>query len=388
MNPRRLLILGIAAVVALAVAVLLANRTNESTPATDALLYPDLKAQADSVTAIRIFKAGDARAIEVKRNGAEWTLSERNGYPIAAAKARNLVRALSNAKVLEEKTSDASKYSSLSVEDVSDAGAKGVRIELEGPATPVNLIVGKDAPGGKSSYVRRVGEPKSWLVSEQLSASPEPRDWLDKDIMNVSADRIQSAEISIEGQKPYTASKSSRADAAFKVEPLPKGKQLSSANAADDVATGLLSLSLDDVQPKADIASGKTNAQATYKTFDGLVVELAGFKKDDKHYVTIKTSYDAALADKFKVKTADDAKAADNTKPNAADGAAKAADDANAKAADASKGEGPAPAATPPAPDVAAEAEKTNAKVGNWAYEISSYKYDSIFRPLDGMLKK
>ncbi len=378
MNPRRLLILGVVAVLATSVAVFLANRATRSTQSADALLYPDLKAQADSVQAIRIFQAGDARAIEIVRAGDTWTLTERNGYPIAAVKARNLVRALASAKVLEEKTADASKYAALSVEDVSGAEAQGVRIEVEGPASPVNLIVGKSGPGGKSSYVRRAGEPASWLVSETLNASPEPRDWLDKDILDLADDRIQSATISVQGQKPYTAAKSARADADFKVDSLPKGKALSSTTAANGAGTALMSLSLDDVLPKAEIASGKPSAQATYKTFDGLVVQLDGFEKDDKRYITLTTSYDAALADRFKEKPAEDAKAAgDAAKPEAAEGAPVKPE---ATALDASL-----PAS---APDVADEAQKTAAKVGNWAYEIPSYKYDAIFRPLDELLKK
>jgi hypothetical protein len=369
MNPRRLLVLAAVAVVAVIVAVSLANRTATTPRGVNDLLYPDLKAQAESVKAIRVFKAGDERAVEVVRNGGGWTLTERNGYPIAEAKARNLVRALSNAKILEEKTSDPEKFAALSVEDVSSREAKGIRIELEGPATPVNLIVGKDGPGTKSSYVRRAGESKSWLVNEQLSASSEPRDWLDKDIINVSADRVQSATVTIGNQKPYTAAKSSRADADFKVEPLPKGKELSSSSAANGLATALVSLTLDDVKPKADIATDKPSAQATYKTFDGLVVQLTGYEQDETHYVTLTTSYDAALAEQFAVKTAADETAKDEP----------------------GKGEGEAKTEAKPAestPKVEEEAKTIAAKVSNWAYEIPGYKYDAIFRPLDEMLKK
>ena len=367
MTPRRILIVAVLAVVAITSAVLVANLRTESKQTTDALLYPQLKAQADSVKAIRIYKAGDARAVEILRDGDRWTLTERDGYPIAAVKARNLVRALTTAKVLEEKTADESKYGALSVEDVKKADAKGVRIELEGPSDAVNLIVGKDGPGGKSSYVRRAGEAKSWLVSEQLSASPEVRDWLDKDIVNVSADRIQSAAISISGQKPYSASKSSRADADFKVEPLAKGQTLSSDGAANGIATALLSLTLDDVLPKSEIASEKPAAQATYKTFDGLIVQLEGFKKNDKHYVVIATSFDQALADQFKIKTAEQKPAAD-----AANKGDVAQNESTSK----------------PAADVSAEAKSLSDKTVNWAYEIPQYKYDAIFKPLAEMLKK
>jgi Domain of unknown function (DUF4340) len=367
MTSRRILVLALVAVLALIGAVLLANQRTHSSQATSLLLFPELKAQAESVKAIRIFKAGDVRALEIVRDGTQWTLTERNGYPVAPAKVRNLVRALTNAKALEEKTSDPSKYSALSVEDVKSADAKGVRIELDGTAKPVNLIVGKDAPGGKSSYVRRVGEQKSWLVNELLSASPEASDWLEKDIINLSADRIQSATIAIEGQKPYSVAKASRADADFKVEPLPKGKELTSPSAANSAATALMSLSLDDVRPKSDVATARPSEKATYKTFDGLVVQLDGYKKDGKHLITISPSYDAALAERFRVKI---------------DANTKAADDAK-QPADKAK-----PTSSTATADVADEAKTSAAKLQNWAYEIPEYKYQAIFRSFDELLKK
>jgi hypothetical protein len=365
MTSRRLLAFVVLALIAITAAVLLANQRTRSARSSSDLLYSDLKSQADNVKAIRIYTAGDVRALEILRNGSEWTLTERNGYPIASAKARNLVRALTNAKLLEEKTSDPSKYSALSVEDVKSADANGIRVELYGPATPVNLIVGKDGPGDKSSYVRRVGEEKSWLASEQLSASPEARDWLQKEIIDVSADRVQSATIAIDAQKPYTASKSSRTDENFAVAPLPKGKELSSASAANSVASALMGLSLDDVQSKASGENDKRNAQATFKTFDGLIVQLNGYRQDNKHFVTISTSYDGALADRFEVKTTGDEQ----------------------KTEEAKKAEATTTAASEKT-DLSEEAKSLDAKLAAWSYEIPQYKYESIFRPIDELLKK
>lgn len=362
MTPRRVLVLGLVAAAVIILAVLLANRRME-TSVTSELLYPDLKTQADSIEAIHIFTAGDARAVEIVRRENEWTLPERGGYRADPAKVRTLVRALSNAKRLEEKTSDPTKYSALSVEDVSGEDAQGVRIELVGPAAPVNLIVGKDAPGAQSSYVRRVGEAKSWLISERIDAPSKPADWLDKQIIDISADRVQSARIAIAGQRPYTAVKHSRADANFGVEPLPKGKELHSPGAANGAATALMSLRLDDVKPQSELGNTQPDATATYTTFDGLVIELRGFAQDDWRYITLAASFDPELAERFKVKTANDAEGASSPKS------------ATAPEADTT-------------PDVAAQAESIAKKVADWAYRIPQYKYDAIFRSLDDLLKK
>jgi hypothetical protein len=372
MTSRKLLILAIVAVVAVIGGIWLAGRQTSSPASESATLYPDLKKELDAVTAVRIVKAGGTTAVEMKRGESGWTVSERSGYPADEVKLRKLVTNLAEAKLLEEKTSSAGNYPTLGVEDVSDAAAGGMQVEIDGPKQPVKLIVGKQAPGGQSHYVRRAGEPKSWLVNKDIDTSASPDQWLRKNILDVSADRVQSATVTITGAKPYSAVKKTRADADFTVEGLPKGKELSSPSAADSFASALSGLTLTDVQ-NASAMTDKPSAQAVVKTFDGLVAEATGWKKDDKRFIALQTSYDAAQAERFKVATAE-------------------TDNAGEKKADVTNTEGAPPAGSEPAkpaqPNIEEEASKANAQLTGWVYEIPAYKYDAIFKPLDELIKK
>ncbi|MGH8187463.1 MAG: DUF4340 domain-containing protein, partial [Steroidobacteraceae bacterium] len=250
MTSQKLSILVIVAVLALVAGVWLAGRqSGSSADSVQQALYPELKQQLDSVTAVRIFKAGDARAVEMQRKDNGWVVSERSDYPADEPKVRKLLVALADAKLYEEKTSNAEQYKTLGVEDTTAADASGVRIELAGTAKPVNLIVGNQAVGARSHYVRRAGEPQSWLVDTNIDTSAAPDAWVRKDIIEVSADRVQSVTVGAKGAKPYTAAKNERADANFAVEGLPKGKSLSSPSVANSFATALTGLSLADVQP-------------------------------------------------------------------------------------------------------------------------------------------
>src|SRR5258708_2692466 len=102
MTSRRLLILGVLALVAIVAAFLLANRQS-GTPASTlpAALYPDLKAQLDAVDTVRIYKAGDSRAVELVRTKDGWVVAERDGYSADAVKVRKLLLALAEAKPVE-----------------------------------------------------------------------------------------------------------------------------------------------------------------------------------------------------------------------------------------------------------------------------------------------
>ena len=356
MNAQRLSILGAAAVVVLAAGIWLSNRqSGASQDGAPTTLYPALKSELNATQSVSLYTPGDVHAVELVRTAAGWTVSQRAGYPADDTKLRKLLTDIADAKIYEEKTSTPANYPSLGVEDVSDAKASGIRIDVKGPAVPVSLIVGKQASGGRSHYVRRAGEAQSWLIDKSLDTSATPDAWLRKEILDVTADRVQAASVAIGATREYTAEKASRAAADFTVGALPKGKELSSAAAANTFATALAGLTLTDVKPAAEF-NDQPAARATIRTFDGLVVQLSGWKRGEDYYLAATPSYDAALAKRFEVPT-----------------------------------EPPKEGASAPEqkrPDVAAEVTQAAQRLSGWVYEIPQYKYDAIFKPLDELLKK
>jgi hypothetical protein len=376
MTSRRLLILAIAAIVAIGAGVWLAGREGSTgSSAGTGALYPQLKEQLNSVSAVNMYKAGDARVVSLKKQGDEWTVSERDNYPADASKVRKLLVAIADAKVYEQKTSNPSSYATLGVEDTKDKNATSLRIELVGAPKPVNLIVGKQGAGAHSNYVRRAGEPQSWLVNASIDTSSTPEAWLRKDIIDVGADRMQSATVQTKDAKPYTAAKATRADANFNVDGLPKGKSLSAPTAANSVASALASLSLSDVRAASAFQSKPPAAHATFKTFDGLVVDVDGWVQDNKHYVALRPSFDAAQAERFKVATAPEEKKPEEQKPEAQKGEAPAANKPE---------EPPKPAA----PNVQEDAKQAASKLSGWVYEIPDYKYEALFKSVDQLVGK
>ncbi|MDY0067028.1 MAG: DUF4340 domain-containing protein [Steroidobacteraceae bacterium] len=384
--PRKLLILSIAALVAITAGVWLASRGSSGGADGQRVLYPQLKGQLDSIESVRIYKAGDQRAVELRREDSRWKVVERAGYPADEAKLGRLVRAIADAKLFEEKTANPENYPALGVEEVSDAAASGVRVEIAGVQPPIDLIVGKAGPAGQSRYVRRVQEAQSWLVDADIDASASPAAWLRKDIVDVSADRMQSATVSLTGKKPYTAAKDSRTAVNFVIANLPKGKKLTYESAPNTFATALASLTLNDVEPAGEFEGKKPQAQATYTTFDGLVVQLDGWSNNEQRYIAVKTSFDPQIAERFALPTAaaddaDDAEGADTNGEDASN-AAKAAADQQDGAAD-----GDARADHAGESNAAEEAAKANERLAGWVFEIPSYKYDQIFKPLEELIE-
>jgi hypothetical protein len=350
MSSRNVLILGIVAILALAAGLWLAGRQTSAVPGDSrGALYPGLENELDVIEAVRIFKAGNARAVELKHGEAGWSVTERAGYRADETKLRRLVRAIAEAAVLEEKTSNPERYAALGVEDTGKPDAKGVRVELAGTARPANLIVGNTGPGASSRYVRRAGEAQSWLIDQAIDAPAEPDAWLAKEIADIPADRVQAVTVTAQGGKRYTAAKASRGDEHFNVEKLPKGKSLRSPTVADSLATALSGLELSDVQPRSEFGAEPPADRASYRTFDGLVVEAEGWKSADKRYIALKATFDGAQAQRFEA-------------------APKAGE------------------AKPVAPDVEGEARTLATKTAGWVYEIAEYRYQSLFKPIDDLL--
>ena len=360
MTAHRLKILGVATLVAVLAAFWISS-THDRTKTADSAeaLYPALKGKLTSATRIRVYRAGDELIADLRRDQEEWRVADRSDYPADGAKVRKLLLDLEQARVEEQKTSNPANYPMLGVGDVSDKAATGVRIEIEGLPAPVNLIVGKSNPADHTTFVRRAGEAPSWLVNVGMEVPSSTGAWLRKDILDIGADRIQEAAVSITGEAPYTAAKSARSDANFSVTGIPKGRELNVAGAADHVASALVGLELNDVKPASELSNEKPAGRTVFHTFDGLTIAVNGFKLNDKYYVTLEPAFDAALAQRFHV---------DTKAPTEKATKAKAAEDPNAKAEQ--------------------EAKSLDAKLRPWAFEIAQYKYDAMFKPLEQLLKK
>ncbi|HKQ82823.1 MAG TPA: DUF4340 domain-containing protein [Steroidobacteraceae bacterium] len=346
MNSRSLATLAALVIMVLAAAVWVSMARHPQAEHSSTL-YPALKGKLDSIQAVRIYGAGNQRKVELVRAQDGWHVSERSKYPAAPDKVRALLLGMSAAKSIEEKTSNPENYAALGVEDVAATGATGVRVELVG-ANGFDLIVGKTGQGA-NSYVRKAGDKTSWLIDRMLEAPTEPKEWLDPKLIDIAANRIQSAHIELEGQQPYTAAKATEKDANFAVSGFKKGQTLNSESAANGVSTALANLNLEDVAPYSEWQTKPTQAKATYTTFDGTILELSGWTAGDAHYIHARVRYEGQPA----------------AQPDEKDKKAGAV-----------------------APDRKAEAAALDARLQSWVFRLPDYKYGAIFPPLENLLKK
>jgi hypothetical protein len=329
MSARRVGWLLVAALAVIAFAIWLSSRRHlERDMVVGALVLPGLEHNVNTVTKVTLRK-GDGTHATLQKGSDAWRVEER-GWPADVSKVRKLLLDLGALNIVEEKTRLPANYPQLGVEDVSSPKATGTLIDITAPSRTWAVIIGKSS-GAKSGYVRVAAAPQTLLAAPLLTVDSDPKGWLEKTLLDVPVARVRQVEEHPTQGPAFTAAREKKEQNDFTVSPLPKGRELTSAAAAEPITTALGSLTLDDVH-KADAKTDPPAARALYRTFDGLEVEVAGHKDGTRSLIAI--------------------------------------------------------SARSTSKDTAAEAEQLTARLSGWEFEVPDYKYNVMFSPLEDLLRK
>jgi hypothetical protein len=285
---------------------------------------------------------------------------EKAGYPADLAKIRQALVSLSEARIVEEKTSNPAFHARLGVEAIEAEAATGVAIAIEAPTDFPVLILG-DAPNSASRYARRATEQASFLIDRNPEIPTMTTQWLAAEIVDVPSASIRSVAIKHSDGDEIGLSKASVDEANFTVTGIPEGRELSYPTVANVIGNALRELKLDDVAPAADGVAPSTVTE--FRTFDGLVVTVTSTLDADTPWLTF-----AARAEP-PVPPAPTDVATDESNDAATEPAAEAAPSASA------------------ASDPAAAAEAINTRVGGWRYQIPEYQHGQLTRRWMDLLK-
>jgi hypothetical protein len=318
MSRQTFIALIVAAVLAISAALYLNAQRNVSRDPHGGALLPSLAGELNTVTALSVRRGSATPTVTLHEQGGHWTVAERGDYPADVSKLRKLLLALSDAKIIERKTSNPASFPVIGVEDPASPGATGAEISVVARDGKHAVIVGK--PVGEGNFARRSGENASFSVEPGISLEVEPRYWIDPKLLDIAATAIQSVGVKPAAGPAYTVHRAA-AGGNFVLDGAPPGRKAADSAVLAPSPTTFGGLTADDVAPVGDIDFSKATV-ATVTLFDGNVITMTGAASADKHWVEVGASKDAALA----------------------------------------------------------------AKGAGRAYEISGYRYDAIFRPLEQLL--
>jgi hypothetical protein len=326
MTPRNFVYLAIAAALSvLFAAVSFASNNQWGTGrSTGAKLFPTLVSDASQIAAIEVRQGDNTVALE--RTGGSWGLKNRGNYPADPTKVRTLLVGLAEAELVESKTRRPDRYAVLELEDPADKGAKSRIVRLLGAKGNAigEVVIGKkrfDVLGtGKSgTYVRKPGDPQTWLANAELDASATAKDWLKTSVFTADAAKINRVTIEIPGEQPLrierpAAPAKEDKDTKQSVPPDPAAagklqfagfppadKKLKDASAAESIARALASVDMEDVRKLDAPPSGAGVSTVKIETADGPTTTLRLRKDGDAHWLAL-----AATGEGEAKKTADE----------------------------------------------------------------------------------
>jgi hypothetical protein len=333
MNARRLILIGVVALVAITGAFWLSSQRGlpRAVQAGEPVL-PGFEARINDVTELRIAR-GDGTTTTLRRSDAGWRVLERD-YPADENAIRRLLFDAARLEIVEEKTSDPKRYAQLQVDDVSGPAARGTLLTFfEGGKadTATALILGK-TDGSRNLFVRPSGAQTSLLASPQLLADADPRRWLATALLDIKAERVRRVSITARNQPTYIAERGDAEGAPLALTAVPAGRAVADQSAVDALAGALAELRFEDVLPRepAGERSLSSGAEARFETRDGLTVDLRERELGARRLLTIE--------------------AAGNSEPSRA------------------------------------EAARINARVAGREFEIAAFRAAVLFRPLDELL--
>ncbi|OUD13304.1 DUF4340 domain-containing protein [Thioflexithrix psekupsensis] len=332
-------------------------------------LFPYFSSQLDTAQSIVITTATETFTLSKQDNG-QWGLLERQNYPVSTAKINPLLLGLADVVKLELGTSNPELYSRIGVESVTESEAKSVLVQVKATEEKplISLLIGNQEvsaidPKQKEIYVREPESSQSWRVLGQLSFPQVALNWLDKEIANFPTDNWQTIRVNSNSETAIELFKENKQQADYQLRDLPEGATLNSNSVYG--LTGFLNfLDFEDVQAVNGLTFEETpEAQATFKQFDGLTIELTVKKAGEQRYLLL-----TAHAPSESAESTESTESTESSESEATTETQEQADSAeNAEKT----------------PSAQVRAAELNQRWENWAYQIPSWKWDRVLVKFD-----
>ncbi|MEE2693986.1 MAG: DUF4340 domain-containing protein [Pseudomonadota bacterium] len=291
--------LGLAAVAAVALAIVLVGReASENQPLDgDERMFAGLLDRANDVSIIEIGSGGEKFSIE--RLGEHWVLREKSDYPAKFEAVKKTIIDVAELELISRKTNNPERHGVLGLGSPSAEEGAALAIQLldqEGGSL-ASLFVGyKDRSGRDLRYVRYPNDNQTWLGSRGLEIATDPLDWLDKTLMSIRHDRVRRILFSHSDGDTSELERLDRALFKYTVKDLPAGMKMVSPAIVNASGGGLSFLQFLDVRPLAEVSAGSEPiTRTTLQTWDGLIITISMFEFEDFIWTHFDAVFDQQL---------------------------------------------------------------------------------------------
>ncbi len=385
MNARTTTILGWLTLIAVLVAVwLLFGETGrrDTAPGAQEKLYPALAERINDTAEIAI--TGYKAAVHLTRDGEDWRIAEKDGYPADPEKVRRLLKGVVRTEIVARKTDRPKYYERLELDPkhekrlVLRAAARQKADGADGAdgGTLVDLHVGKRRfmPRQRrfETFVRREGENRVLLVAGLPEVKAEAGTWLPDEILDIDFARVRSLVVRHPDGETLTIRRD-EPGGDFELAEKKKGEVYKGYRPTDHVVNALAYVALEDVRRADGFRPDGAGARVEVATFDGLRLTMTLFPAADEsgdHWMRLAADVAPEVAARAKGGTSTEAQPGKEEKDGAAP-SPKA--DADAEVEDARK--------------VVAEADRLARLADGWMLLVPASTVEQLLKRRDDLVR-
>ena len=314
-------------------------------------LFPELAARVNDVKIVKI--KGFEDELILAYQGDQWVIQSSDNFPAQAEKVKKLILGLSELKIDSAKTSNPALYSRLAVEGPFERKTASKLLYLldENGELIASIVLGKYRESNTAipaMYVRLPDAEQALLVQGQVEASSEEKDWFENEIINLSAEEVQSVSIQHPDQAAFTLLRDDQGQVNFNLAELPNGKKAQSEIILNRLGRVLENIRAHGVKSTETVDMNNESTRVTVKTFRGLIVNIQVKAINDDYYANFHFDHDQEMA-----------AAKDNT-----------ATDEEADAGDPEQ-----------------EVKALNQYISPWAFKIQKFKFDDLTTELSQLVR-
>ncbi len=282
-------------------ALLVMRQETMNRPDQGRTLFPNLKTELNLIKKV-IIETKDHTVTLVRQEHA-WVVQEKDGYLADMGKIRQILIGLAELTVKEPKTKNPELYGKLGLNDVKaeEHSATLVTVIDGKEQAKATIMIGNSRPakGGSAKeeiYIRLPDNPQVLLTSGTLQLKTKPDEWMEKHLLNIDSQRVQSLRVVHPDGETIVLQKGVPTDTDFQLQQIPNETSIQSQFTLNNMADTVAHLAIQDIRPAPEKDSDPTNVlTAILETFDGLRLTLRTHKADGKQLATLVGAFDETL---------------------------------------------------------------------------------------------
>jgi hypothetical protein len=289
MSKRHFSILFLITVVVAVAVFLVPSRTGRDSSTEYGRYLPELAKAVNDLSLVRVSAKGGTEVVTLERVESGWVVQESHDYPADWSVLRPLLANLSQAVVVEEKTSNPEYYHRLGVGDPDAEDSQSKLVEFPDNESLPAVIVGNSAQNREGQYLRIQGEASSVLVDRSITLPLNSSGWMARDIIDVADSDVVTVRVSHADGEVVEIERESTDVTDFALRHIPEGREVASTWTVNQLASVLSGLQLESVAPVEQV-SWEGGSELLLRTQEGLQIDALLVEDEEHRWLRLEAS--------------------------------------------------------------------------------------------------